>query len=180
MIPRMRPHVPRMTALPRMVLPLLLAATLPAAAALAQTQSQAQPPQTGAKLSADAIGRLQDGRFAMIKESLKLNDAQLELFSAVEAQMRSAAAARRQMREERIRREQGAAARPSLPDRLDLASQRMAQRAQQLKALAEVFKAFYASLSEEQKAVADVVFHGVNGRHGRWAMRRAASTPQPH
>ena len=47
----------------RWILPTLLAATLPAAVALAQpnTQSQASPPR--AQMSADAIKRLQDGRF---------------------------------------------------------------------------------------------------------------------
>jgi len=160
-------------ALAKWAVPMLLAAALPAAL-LAQTQQQ--PPQTRARLSAETIARLQDGRYAMIKESLKLNDAQLKLFAPVEAQMRAASAARAQRREERFkRRQQGAATpRPSLPDRLELASQRIAERAQRMKALAEAFKPFYASLSEEQKATADVVLGRMRGGHRHWVMRHAA------
>jgi hypothetical protein len=43
----------------------------------------------------------------------------------------------------------------------------MAKRAEQMKAFAEAFKPFYASLSDEQKAVAGVVLHqGGRGGHG--------------
>ena len=157
-------------AIAKWAVPMLLAATLPAALF---AQAQQQPPPAH-RLSAETIARLQDGRFAMIKESLKLNDAQLQLFAPVEAQMRAAAAARAQRREERSkRREQGAATPPSLPDRLELASERMAERAQRMKAFAEAFKPFYASLSEEQKATANVLFSHMRAGHGRWAMRHA-------
>ena len=163
-MPRMSLRIPTPT-LRRTIVPLLFAASLPMGAALAQAPPERQPQR--APLSEDAVKRLQDGRFAMIKEALKLNDQQLKLWAPVEAEMRSAATARRQMREERIKhREQGQASeRLSLPDRLDRASQR-------LKAFSEVFKPFYASLSEEQKAIADVVLHRRGGGHGRWAMRR--------
>ena len=158
-------------AIAKWAVPMLLAAALPAALF---AQAQQQPPPAH-RLSAETIARLQDGRFAMIKESLKLNDAQLQLFAPVEAQMRAAAAARAQWREERSKgREQGAATPPSLPDRLELASERMAERAQRMKAFAEAFKPFYASLSEEQKATANVLFSHMRAGHGRWAMRHAA------
>jgi len=168
--------------MPRWILPALLAAALPAAAVLAQAPTQPQASRASPRLSADTLKRLQDGRFAMIKETLKLNDAQLKLWEPVEAQMRSAAAARQQLREERSKRRAEGAVAPSLPDRLDLASQRMAQRAAQMKAFAEVFKPFYASLGEEQKAVADVVLRqmrgGFGGRGRHWAMRHAPGAPQ--
>jgi LTXXQ motif family protein len=160
-------------AIAKWAVPMLLAAALPAAP-LAQAQQQPPPAH---RLSAETIARLQDGRFAMIKESLKLNDAQLKLFAPVEAQMRAATAARAQGREERFkRREQGAgtpnASWASLPDRLELASQRMAERAQRMKAFAEAFKPFYASLSEEQKATANVLLSHMRahmrGGRGRW------------
>jgi hypothetical protein len=141
-----------------------------AAAPLAQAQQQPAPAH---RLSAETIARLQDGRFAMIKESLKLNDAQLKLFAPVEAQMRAAAAARAQRREERFKRREQGAATPSLPDRVALASERMAERAQRMKDFAEAFKPFYASLSEEQKATANVLLSHMRGGHGRWPMRRA-------
>jgi hypothetical protein len=63
-------------------------------------------------------------------------------------------------------RQQGAP-RPALPDRLDRASQRLAKRAEQMKAFAEAFRPFYASLSDDQKALAGVVLHQGHGRRGR-------------
>jgi LTXXQ motif family protein len=160
-------------AIAKWAVPMLLAAAVPTALF---AQAQQPPPPARARLSADTMARLQDGRFAMIKESLKLNDAQLKLWSPVEAQMRAAAAARAQRREERIKqREQGLATPPpSLPDRLELASKRVAERAERMKAFAEAFKPFYASLSEEQKATADVLLRRMHGGRGRWAMRHAA------
>jgi hypothetical protein len=157
-------------AIAKWAVPMLLAAALPAAP-LAQAQQQPPPAH---RLSAETIARLQDGRFAMIKESLKLNDAQLKLFAPVEAQMRAAAAARGARREERFKRREQGAATPSLPDRVELASQRMAERAQRMKAFADAFKPFYASLSEEQKATANVLLSHVRGGHGRWPIRHAA------
>jgi len=165
--------------LSRFVVPVALAVTIPAAAVLAQTQGQGQPSARTAGPSADALARLQDGRMAMIKESLKLNDAQLKLWAPVEGQMRASFAARQQARaERRERRQQGAKTeRPSLPDRLDRASQRMAERAERMKSLAEAIRPFYAALTDDQKAVAGVVLRqgaGFGRRHGhRWTMHRA-------
>jgi len=171
-----------MTLRARIALPaLLVAATIPAIAFAQQAQTEPPgQPQTRSerraerpKLSPQARAALQDGRFAMIREALKLNDAQRKLWEPVEAQMRAAAADRQNRREER---RAGAAAEPSLPDRLDRASERMAKRAADMKAFAEVFKPFYASLSEEQKAVAGIVVrrgHFGGHRYGhRWAMQR--------
>jgi LTXXQ motif family protein len=153
-----------------------LAATLPALAIAQTAQTKQEPGARGRergqmeRLSPEARARLQDGRIAMIKETLKLNDAQLKLFGPVEAQMRAASTARQQARAEREQmRQQGAAQRPALPDRLDRASQHMAKRAEQMKAFADAFKPFYASLSDDQKALAGVVLHqGGRGGHGGW------------
>lgn len=170
--------------LSRFILPAVLAATLPAAAVFAQTQGQNRLPTRTAGPSADALARIQDGRMAMVRESLKLNDAQLKLWGPVEAQMRASFDARQKSRDERReRRQQGVKAeRPSLPDRLDRASQRMTERADRLKALAEVMRPFYASLTEDQKAVAGVVLRqGASfGRfHGhRWAAHRGPRAEQ--
>ena len=114
---------------------------------------------------------------AMIKETLKLNDTQLRLWEPVEQNIRANYAERQQSRaERRQRREQGSAA-PSLPDRLERASQRMVNRAERLKAFNEVFKPFYASLTEEQKAFTGVILRaarvgGERGFHRRWAGQR--------
>jgi hypothetical protein len=59
----------------------------------------------------------------------------------------------------------------SLSDRLDRASERMTKRAERVKALADAFRPFYASLSDEQKAVAAVLLRRVAGGRGqgwRW------------
>ena len=113
----------------------------------------------------------------MIKGALKLNDQQLKLWAPVEEQMRSSFTARQQARSERRERgQQGAKTeRPSLPDRLDRASKRMADRAERMKAYAEAIRPFYASLTDDQKAVAGVVLRqgaGFGGRGARWAMHR--------
>lgn len=164
----------------RLVVPALLAAMIPATAALAQTQNQ--PPARSAgpsreALAPEALARLQDGRMAMIKESLKLNEAQLKLWAPVEAQMRASFADRQKAREARRQTRQQGVARPSLPDRLDRASQRMAERAERIKAFAEAIRPLYASLTDDQKAVAGVVLRqgrGLGGFGGRrWAMERS-------
>jgi hypothetical protein len=169
--------------LPRFFVPAVLALAIPAGVVLAQ-QAQDQRPQRRAGPSPETLARLQDGRIAMIKESLKLNDAQLKLWAPVEAQMRASFAARHKAREERRQaRQQGTA--PALPDRLDRASERMAERAQQMKAFSDALRPFYASLSDDQKAVAGVVLRqslgGGRGFHGhgrRWAMHEAPAAEQ--
>jgi hypothetical protein len=167
--------------LSRYVVPAVLAATIPAAAVFAQGQNQ--PPARSAGPSAETLTRLQDGRIAMIKGALKLNDTQLRLWAPVEEQMRTSFTARQQARTERRERSQQGAKieRPSLPDRLDRASKRMADRAERMKSYAEAIRPFYASLTDDQKAVAGVVLRqGAGfGRHGaRWAMHRERRAEQ--
>ena len=160
----------------------VLAATNVAAAVFTQAQSQTPPRPAGP--SPEALARLQDGHIAMIKEALKLNEAQLKLWAPVEKQLRASFAARQQARAERQQRREQGAERLSLPDRLDRASQRMAQRAERMKAFAEAFRPFYASLIEDQKAVAGVVLRlargdrGFRGRGWRWSMQRAPGAEQ--
>jgi LTXXQ motif family protein len=166
----------------KFVLPALLAASIPATAVLAQTQAPAQP-QDRPSLSPEAKARLLDGRFAMIKEALKLNDAQLKLWAPVEQHMRTSFADRQKARaERREKREQQGAQRPALPDRLDRASERMAKRAERMKAFAEVMRPFYASLTDDQKAVANVVLRAGRGDGGfggrRWTMNRQPGPEQ--
>ena len=172
----------------RYLLPALLAATIPATVVFAQAQSQPQPEPKQKRerpdrprMSPDTLNRLQDGRLAMMRESLKLNDSQLKLWAPVEQQLRARFAARQQARHDmEQRRQQGATERPSMADRLDRASKRMTERAQRMQAFTEAFKPFYASLSEEQKAVAGVVLRergGMGGHGRRWAMERMRGEP---
>lgn len=158
----------------RLIIPALLAAAIPTMA-LAQTQTQ-QPQQEpsakgdradrGQRLSPEARAKLLDGRMAMIKETLKLNDAQLKLWAPVETQMRASADSRQKVRADRMATREQGAARPSMADRVDRASQLMTQRAERMKAFSEAFRPFYASLSDEQKALAGVVLRqGGRGSH---------------
>ena len=75
----------------------LLLAAIPTTLGVAQTQIQ--PRSEGP--SPEVRARLQDGRMAMIKEALKLNEAQLKLWAPVEAQLRASFAARQRARTER-------------------------------------------------------------------------------
>ncbi len=140
-------------------------------------------------VSPETLQRLQEGRIAMAKTALKLNDAQLKLWEPVEQQMRQSFTERQKRREEfRKEREQRRAAadkqpdqrpeRPSMSERLERMSKMSSDRAERLKAFSTAFKPFYDSLSVEQKAVAEIVLrdmgrgrHGHReGRHHRWAM----------
>lgn len=168
------------TSLSRSLGTALLVATLSATAFAqvpARTPSQAEAAHAPL-LSADALARLQDGRIAMAKAALKLNDAQLKLWAPVEEQIRAGYAARQAaMIERQQQRQQGTQL--SLPDRLDRMGQRMAQGAERLKAFNVAFKPFYATLSDEQKAISGVVLREIRGHRGghRWAMQRAPAAP---
>ena len=156
----------------------LLSAAVPAAVVFAQTT----PPPHQPHLSAEARARLLDGRFAMAKTALNLTDAQLQLWAPVEQHIRASIAERQKRRAERQQMRQSGATPPpnlSLPDRLDRASQRVAQRAERMKAFAAVFKPFYASLNDEQKMVARVVLRQVRGNGMHWRGPRWASRQGP-
>ena len=148
----------------------VLPAAIPITVALAQTQGPAQP----AGRSPEVQARLQDGRIAMIKEALRLDATQLRLWAPVEAQLRASFDARQQSRAER-QAARGNAERPALPDRLDRMSKRLTEHAERTKALSEVIRPFYAALTDEQKAVANVVMRQALGGPGRRGFMRHAS-----
>src|SRR5262249_6191980 len=156
----------------------VMLAAVPAALSVAYAQSQ-PPAEHPAGPSPEMRARLHDGRIAMIKEALRLDEAQLKLWAPVESQLRAGFAARQKARAEwRQRWEQRGGERPSVAERLDRRSKLLAERAESAKALADAFRPFYASLNNEQKAVAGVVLRRVVGRrahHGHWFMHRAAS-----
>ncbi len=170
----------------------LLAAAVPATIVLAQTEPSDQPKSEQSDVkggpSPETLARLQDGRIAMIKTSLKLSPEQEKLFAPVEEKIRAGFADRRKAREawaakrEERRANKGKHEQVALPERMEKRSQRlteaaakMTERAQKAKEYAEVLKPFYASLSDEQKAVASQVLgHFGQDRQGhfghRWAM----------
>ena len=153
----------------KFAIPAVLVASLPVAAVLAQTKTE-QPRQPRGP-SPEVRASLLDGRVAMIKAALKLTPEQLKLWEPVETKMRADFTDRqklrdqwRQKRAERrdMSREERRASREALPDRMDRSSQRLVQRAERMKASAETLRPFYASLSDDQKAVANIVL----GRKG--------------
>jgi hypothetical protein len=160
----------------------LIASALCGTAVLAQTPTQPAPSNRAARFSPDVIARLQDGRIAMAKEALKLNDAQLKLWAPVEQQLRARNAARReriakwqQGQQQGQQQEKGAGL--SLPDRLDRVSERMTQRAERLKAFNAAFRPFYDSLTDEQKVIARVLLRSGHHHWGHhWAMRQNHGT----
>lgn len=180
------------------VIPALLAAAIPVSWALAQGGPPDGGRGPGARApSPEVMSRLHEGRIAMAKTALKLNEAQLKLWAPVEEQMRASFTARQKTFEERRKgfedrraareQQQGKQAQPEARPRPDMAenlnklSERMTQRAERMKAFAAAYKPFYESLNEEQKQVAGIVLrryagggpgmgHGMRGFHRRWAM----------
>ena len=175
-------------------------ATEPAPAATEERDDRDGP-------SPETKARLEDGRIAMAKTALKLTPEQETLWAPVEEKIRAGYAEHRKMREEwRAKREErrakrderradrdkdGKRERLALPDRIEKRTEkmskratkmseratRMTERATRLKEFAEVVKPLYASLSDEQKEVADHVLrriakggrghHGHRGSHGK-------------
>jgi hypothetical protein len=179
----------------------LMAATIPATIVLAQQteggdqpKAEQQQSETRRGPSPETLARMQDGRIAMAKAALKLSPDQEKLFAPVEENIRARFAERQKARDEwQSKRAERRAAKGdgedkgeklALPERIEKRSERlnklaarMTERAAKAKEYAEVLKPFYASLSDEQKAVAGRVLghFGGDGRKGhgpRWAMNR--------
>jgi hypothetical protein len=187
----------------------LLAASVPATIVVAQQATEPAPAAVEESderrgPSPETKARLEDGRIAMAKTALKLTPEQETLWAPVEEKIRAGYAERRTEREERrAKREERRASRDedgkreklALPERIEKRTEKMTERATKmseratkmteraakLKEFAEVVGPFYASLSDEQKEVADHVLsrfakggrgdHGRRGHHGRrWAM----------
>lgn len=161
-----------------------LALAIPAVAVLAQAPDRGGPDRDRpGRASPETMERLHDGRMAMIRELLRLTEPQQRLWAPVETQLRTRFSDRLKSRADR-RRDRDTRDQLSMSDRLDRASERAAKRAERTKALADAFRPFYAALSDEQKAVAEVVLkqrgrgergHGRYGR--RWGMMQDRSAP---
>lgn len=168
----------------RAVVAALLVAAAPATYVIAQ--GTPGPGGEGQRAASERRGpspefrsRMQDGRFAMIKEALKLTPEQAKLFEPVEAKLRANAAERMARHEERRkewreRRAEGGKGgergeRLGLPDRLDRRSKNMTERAAKLKDMADTIRPFYASLSAEQQEIAQHLLGRGGGKGHRWA-----------
>jgi LTXXQ motif family protein len=176
----------------------LFVATVPATIVLAQqddakNEAAVEKSEKRRGPSPEVMSRLEDGRIAMAKEALKLTPEQAKLWAPVEEKIRANFAEKREHREEwrekrkerREARKNKDGERPSLPERLEKRSERMEKRATRMteraaktKQFAEVMKPFYASLTEEQKEVADHVLRRVagdkmgRGHHGHHGKRK--------
>ena len=178
-----------MNYLSRAVAVTLLAVSIPATIVVAQ-QAEQEPVESKKEskgLSPETSARLEDGRIAMAKTALKLNEEQEKLWAPVEEQVRADYAERRkrrdQWREKRAeRRDRKDRGKLTLPERVDRRSEKMtkhatrlSERAERTKEFAEVLKPFYASLSDEQKEVANHLlrrFAGGMKGHRRHAHKR--------
>jgi hypothetical protein len=169
---------------------LLLAAIAAASLSAQQAQTPGTPKERPRDLRADddapagralarvhreteVQARLFDGRMAMIKGALRLDEAQLKLWAPVEARLRAGFTARQQARAEREEAPRQEGERPSIAERLERRSKRLGERAERAKALAEAFRPFYASLSDEQMAVARIVLRPVLRGPGRLHRRHS-------
>jgi len=181
-----------MNYLSRAVVVTLLVAAIPATIVVAQ-QAEQEPAESKKEWkgpSPETKARLEDGRIAMAKTALQLNEEQEKLWAPVEEQIRADYAAHRKMREEwhakrAERHDREDHGKLTLPERVERRSEKMSKRATMLseraeraKEFGEVLKPFYASLSDEQKEVANHVlrrFAGGMKGHRRHAHRRMCS-----
>lgn len=172
-----------MKSVSRIVVPALFAVLTAATAANAQGTPPAQSNAPAADMrmrarpSPETMQRLQDGRIAMIKATLKLTDAQQKLWQPVEDLMKARQTSRQKAMQDRQATAKGGAASPSLSERMERRSERLAKAAEDAKAFSAVFKPFYDSLTESQKAAAGPLFARMDGgqrmRGGhRWASHR--------
>ena len=158
-------------------LALAAVAAIPATVAIAKTVDNA-----GWRMTPETRSRLEDGKLAMVKAALQLTPDQEKLWAPVEAQVRDSFKAREaRMEEWKKKREErkaenekdGEHKRPDLAQRFEKLSQRVAERADRLKAFSSAFSPFYASLSDEQKDVlrplVSQLSPGFGGRGHRFA-----------
>jgi hypothetical protein len=182
----------------RLIVPVLMAAALSTTCAVAQnagasTAAPGAPPAAGGpgpggwgkreRPSAETIQRIQDGKIAFALAALKLDAAQQKLWTPVEAEIRSAQAARVKMMEAWGDRKPGDP-RPSMAERMTKMAETMAARAERAKTFAAVFAPFHASLTDAQKAVIGPVMaelgggkRGGQGQQAGWGGRRAPGGP---
>ena len=113
-----------------------------------------------------------EARLAYIRTALKITDAQSPQWENFANVLRKHAQTRDQrMKERKAQGPQGGAQRgdfhkASAIDRLERTQQRMAQRSAQLSEVITAAKPLYATLSTEQKQVADGMLARQGGRHG--------------
>jgi len=166
----------------------LVAAAAVVALSGAIAHAQPAPPPAGrgpdarAPMTRADFDALTDARVAGIKAGLKLSPEQDGLWAPVEKALRDQAAGRArafdQMRERReARRQGGPRERPDLMQMLERRSEFTSQRAEDLKALTDAMKPFWASLNDQQKKLLPILMRPQGG--GRDWHRRGGPGPRP-
>ena len=150
------------------------------AAAVAQTTPPAQPPgapeqpaSRGPGLTRSEMDSLTNARIAAIRAGLNLNADQQRLFAPLEQALRAMATERADRMEERRETGRGgqSTGRLDLSQRLEQQAERATRTAQNLTALSNAMKPFYASLDDSQKRLLPMLMRPGGrmgmGRHGR-------------
>ena len=145
-----------------------LAAAPAASASEAAGTPRAAPERRAFRSATERV----EARLAYIRTALKITDAQQPQWDSFANVLRKHAQSMDQrMQARRASAPQGGAQRPdhgqvSAIERLERTQQRMAQRSARLTEVITVAKPLYATLSPEQKQVADSMIARQGGRHG--------------
>lgn len=132
-------------------------AAIPATVAIAKTVDRGG----WHNMTPETRSRLEEGRIAMVKAALQLNADQEKLWAPVESTVRDTFKTHEAKRAEWAKKREDRRAeknadepkRRDLSERYERMSERLAERADRMKAFSSAFKPFYASLSDEQKDV---------------------------
>ncbi len=164
----------------------LLIGVSPAAVLVAQAARDG-----GWKMSPEARERLQEGKIASAKATLKLTAEQEKLWAPIEEQVRTMYKERAEKRAERQKRREERRAerekggdqktaetrqRPNVAERYERIAKRMSDRADKMKAFSSAFSPFYASLTDQQKevvgpAMRELRVAQLGGGHRGWGHR---------
>lgn len=145
----------------------------------------------GWQMSPESRERLQDGKIAAAKATLKLTADQEKLWAPIEEQVRTMYKERADKRAERQKRREERRAnrekdgdqksaetrqRPNVAERYERIAKRMGERADKMKAFSSAFSPFYASLTDQQKEVVGPAMRGLRvaqlgGGHRGWGHR---------
>ena len=144
-----------------------LAAAPAAGASEASGTPRAAPQRRAFRSATERV----EARLAYIRTALKITDAQQPQWEGFASVLRKHAQGMDQRMQERRAKGQPGAQRPdfrnvSAIERLERTQQRMAQRSARLNEVIAAAKPLYATLSPDQKQVADAMLARQGGRHG--------------
>lgn len=136
-------------------------------AAAGAVQAQGATAEAGYRHSHDPVAAA-DKRLTRLKADLKITSAQEPAWNAYAEQVRQHAGELQAMHNQMRQQRESASgnARPSAPDRIERQAQFAKQQGEYLERLAGLTKDLYATLTPEQKTLADQRLGG-GGRHHR-------------